>query len=73
MNEEQPPSTPPGDVTNSPIVGGTLLDALDAALEAAWADDRWIEALLQNEELIEILANLETEIETLRLALRRIA
>lgn len=64
MNEGQPLETQSGDLTNSPIVGGTLLDALDSALEAAWTDDLWIEALAHDEGLIEVVANLDSLVKT---------
>ncbi len=62
-----------GDETRRPVVGGTLLDALDAALTAAWDDDGLVEALAHDEGLVELVVNLELAIETLRLALARLS
>ena len=62
---------PPGDTTRPPAVGGTLLDALDAALVAAWDDDPLIEALCHDEGIVGALADLEFAVEVLRSALQR--
>jgi hypothetical protein len=70
---EKTPSPPSGEQTRSPFVGGTLLDALDAALVAAWDDDAWVEALAHDEGLVGVVADLELAIETLRSALARLS
>jgi len=63
---------PPGDTTRPPAVGGTLLDALDAALVTAWDDDTFVEALCSDEGLVGALADLEYAVEVLRSALVRL-
>jgi len=59
------------DATRPPAVGGDLLNALDAALVAAWEDDALIEAFCQDEGLVGAVADLEFAIEVVRSALAR--
>ena len=71
MNEKTP--VPPlGDASRRRVVGGDLLNALDAALVTAWEDDPLIEAFCHDEGLVESVVNLELAIETLRSALASI-
>lgn len=62
-----------GCAPRQPAVGGTLLDALDAALTAAWDDDALVEAFVHDEGLVDVVVNLELAIETLRSALERLS
>ncbi len=63
---------PSGDTPKRPAIGVDLLDALDAALVAAWDDDRFVEALAHHEGIVGALADLEFAVEVLRSALQRI-
>jgi len=69
MDECGQAHAPSGDATRPPAVGGDLLDALDAALLAAWEDDRFVEALAHHEGIVGALADTEFAIEVLRTAL----
>ena len=73
MNEGEPSVPPSGDATKRPAIGGTLLDALDAALVAAWDDDTLVEVLAHHEPLVGAVADLELSIEVLRSALERLS
>lgn len=72
MDECGQAHAPSSDTTRPPAVGGDLLNALDAALLAAWEDDPLIEAFCHDEGLVDVVADLEFAIETLRLALGKI-
>ena len=68
------PSVPPsGDAARPSAVGGDLLDALDAALLAAWEDDRLVEACAHDEGLVGAFADIEFAVEVLRSALARLS
>lgn len=73
LMSEKTPVPPSGDATRSPLVGGSLLDALDAALVAAWDDDTLVEVLAHHEPLVGAVAGLELSIEVLRSALARLS
>ncbi len=67
------PAPPSVEATRRPAVGGTLLDALDAALTAAWEDDALVEVLAHHEGLVGAVADLEYAVEVLRSALARLS
>jgi len=63
------PVPPSGDAVIPPSVGGTLLDALDAALVAARDDDPLIEAFCRDDGLVGAVADIEFAVEVVRMAL----
>ncbi len=70
---EKTPVPPSGDAARPPAVGGDLLDALDAALVAAWEDDRFVEACAHDEGLVGAFAEIEFAVEVLRSAVGRLS